>query len=173
MDLTLVGLRLDDGSPPGGWVSPWRVGLPLEGGSPLDGSPLEGLSGCPAEKWTSSRADLRSPAWKGLSLGLEGAPASHAQTPTLTQEGKEIQGAKCSLCDFSRKTFFGNKQFQWAQPTPSHTTNSGVGTEALGFLRLQAPSTRGRHFVVHPNLTITFVGTIKCCTWPQPAVTFF
>ena len=46
MDLTLVGLRLDDGSPPGGWVSPWRVGLPLDrshpGGSPLDWSPPGG-----------------------------------------------------------------------------------------------------------------------------------
>ena len=46
MDLTLVGLRLDDGSPPGGWVSPWRMGLPLDrshpGGSPLDGSPPGG-----------------------------------------------------------------------------------------------------------------------------------
>lgn len=79
------------------------MGLPLEGGShpggsPLDGSPPVGLSGCPAENGTSSHADLRSPVWKGLSLGFEGAPASHAQTPALMQEGKETQGAKCSPC---------------------------------------------------------------------------
>ena len=61
----------------------------------------------------------------------------------------------------------------------SHDKHSGVGTEALGFPRLQAPSrsghqaTRGRHFVVRPHLIIAFVSTIKCRTWTQPTSTFF
>ena len=109
---------------------PWRVGLPLEGGSHPGGSPLEG--GSPPGGWVSPwwvstgwvspwrvsvAALLRngqahvqiSGAQPGKdSLGLEGAPASHAQTPTLTQEGKEMQGAKCSLCvTFHVKLSFG------------------------------------------------------------------
>lgn len=162
-----MGLTLEGGSPSGGWVSP-------------GGSPLVGLSGCPAENGTSSHADLRSPAWKGLSLGFGGLPPPTLELQHWRGKGRRRGEQNVLLVRLVVWNFLSEQTVPVGTVDAiSHSKHSCLGTEALGLLRLQAPSrlghqaTRGRHLVVQPNLIIAFASTIKCRTWTQPTFTFF
>lgn len=150
----IVGLPLEWGAPPT-WASPWRVslrrvGLPLEGGSPPggwvspSGSPSGGWvspGGSPSRGWVSPwwvsvAAQLRTGQARMQTLGAQpgkdflwGLGGSHRpRSNSSTGAGREGDaGSKMfSLCDSSCGTFFRNKQFQWAQWTPSHTANTAV-----------------------------------------------
>lgn len=88
-----------------------------------------GLSGCMAENRTSSHwQPLGAQPGKDFLCNLREFLSHRAQTPALTQEGKE--GAKEAKCSFSRdsscETFFWNKQLQWAQWLQSCTTNTAI-----------------------------------------------
>lgn len=171
-----------------GFCSPRAQGLPARahvsppGGSPIrrvshqEGLPHDGSQGCtapPSRPWEPSLERISSP-----SEGFPASRRSHSSTDLRRKEG--VKEAKCFfLHDPSWKTFFWNKYLQRAPLQQPCTTNSNCGTMALAFIRLQAPSrlsypaTCGRHFVVHPNVSTTFINTIKCRTWTQPTFTLF